>query len=208
MRFRYTIHHAPGKTLYTADMLSRAPIQEFSEKDISLTPEETEKFVEVVVASLPANQDRLDDYSKAQTEDRVCSKLIEYCTKGWPTRNKLSRELKDYWKYWGELTVVSNLLLYHSRIVIPTKLRQHTLEKIHQGHQGIQRYRMRVFASVWWPGVSKAIEDFVQSCPVCEKTVMLPREPLVSSSLPSYPWERTAADLFELKGSTYLLIVD
>ena len=187
MRFQYTIHHAPGKTLYTADMLSRAPIQEFSEKDISLTPEETEKFVQVVVSSLPANQDRLDDYSKAQTEDRVCSKLIEYCTKGWPTRNELSRELKDYWKYREELTVVSNLLLYHSRIVIPTNLRQHTLEKIHQGHQGIQKCRMRVFASVWWPGVSKAIEDFVQSCPVCEKTVMLPREPLVSSSLPSYP---------------------
>ena len=49
---------------------------------------------------------------------------------------------------------------------------------------------MRVFASVWWPRVSQAIEDFVQSCPVCEKTVMLPREPLVSLSLPSYPWER------------------
>ena len=67
---------------------------------------------------------------------------------------------------------------------------------------------MHVFASVWWPGVSKAIEDFVQSCPVCEKTVIQPREPLVSSSLPNYPWERIAADMFELKGSTYLLVVD
>ena len=66
---------------------------------------------------------------------------------------------------------------------------------------------MRVLASVWWPGVSKSIEDFVQSCPVCEKTIVLPREPLVNSSLPSYPWERIAADLFELKGSTYLLVV-
>ena len=67
MRFQYTIHHAPGKTLYTADMLFKSPIQEFSEKDISLTPEETKKFVQVIVASLPANQDRLDDYSKAET---------------------------------------------------------------------------------------------------------------------------------------------
>ena len=52
-------------------MLSRAPIQGFSETDTSLTPEETEKFMKVVMAFLPANQDHLDDYSKAQTEDRV-----------------------------------------------------------------------------------------------------------------------------------------
>lgn len=39
-------------------------------------------------------------------------------------------------------------------------------------------------------------------------TITLPREPLISTSLPSYLWERIAADLFNLKGSTYLLVVD
>ena len=140
------------------------------------------------MTSLPAYQDRLNSYSKAQTEDNICSKQIEYCTSGWPTRNELPRELKDYWRYRGELTLSGNLLLYNSRIVIPTTMRQQTLQKIHHGHQGIQRCRMHVFISVWWPGVSKSIEDFVQSCPICQKTVTRLREPLITP-LPSYSWE-------------------
>ena len=34
------------------------------------------------------------------------------------------------------------------------------------------------------------------------------REPLISTALPSHPWERIASDQFELKNSTYLLTVD
>jgi len=34
------------------------------------------------------------------------------------------------------------------------------------------------------------------------------REPLLPRSLPSYPWEHDVVDIFELKGSTYLLIAD
>ena len=52
------------------------------------------------------------------------------------------------------------------------------------------------------------MEDFVKSCPVCQKTTTPNKEPLISTPLPSHPWERVASDLFELKDSTYLLTVD
>ena len=52
------------------------------------------------------------------------------------------------------------------------------------------------------------MESFVQSCPICQKTTPPTREPLINTPLPHFPWERIAGDLFELKGSTYLLVVD
>ena len=35
-----------------------------------------------------------------------------------------------------------------------------------------------------------------------------PVEPMLQSSLPSHPWEKVGTDLFQLKDSTYLVVVD
>ena len=124
MRFQYVIQHVPGKTLYTADTLSRAPLKEIPDANSSTSSQEIEQFVQAITAAFPASPDRLDSYSKAQAEDSICSRLIEYCTSGWPNRSKLSRELKDFWRYRGGLTLSGTLLLYQYRIVISESMRQ------------------------------------------------------------------------------------
>ena len=48
----------------------------------------------------------------------------------------------------------------------------------------------------------------VTNCSTCAKDRPDPTEPLMSSSFPSRPWERLAADLFELAGKVYLIVVD
>ena len=65
------------------------------------------------MASLSVDQDCLDSYSKDQTEDNniICSKLIEYCTSGWPTRNELPRELRTIGDTTENSTLSDNLLL-------------------------------------------------------------------------------------------------
>ena len=45
------------------------------------------------------------------------------------------------------------------------------------------------------------------SCPHCVQTTTPKREPLLQSTLPDHPLERVATDMFELNGSTYLLLV-
>ena len=116
----------------------------------------------MVVASvthLPASKGKWNEYPKAQSDDPVCSTVINYCQKGWPEKSILSPDLIPYWKGRGNLTVAENsLLLYGKRIVVPVPLRRETLRRIHTGHQGIQWCILRANISVWWPGISREIE--------------------------------------------------
>ena len=204
MRFQYSITHVPGKTLYMADTLSRAPICMVTEEISS----DVEMFMQSVVSALPATKDYLDTYRTAQRQDHTCSQLMQFCNSGWPDRHILKGELNKYWQIRANLTVNDNLLLFSSRIVVPVAMRTETLRKIHQGHQGFQKCRSRVTTSVWWPGITKSLESFIKACPECQQTIPSQREPLLSTPLPNHPWEKVAMDLFDLKGKTYILLVD
>ena len=59
--------HTPGKLLYTADTLSRAP-QPTEDHD---PLDEAKSFVEAIVSTLPATTQQLDAYRKAQADDSV-----------------------------------------------------------------------------------------------------------------------------------------
>ena len=166
-RFDYTISHVPGKALYTADTLSRA-LLESSETDSS--PQgEAELLLEMCLSNLPANKERLDEYRASQSTDPVCSLVINYYRNGWPAKQNVDGIIKPYWEVQGELTVGNSLLLYGSRIVVSRALQQQTLKKIHEGHQGIQRCRIRARNSVWWPEMSQQIQEFVKKCAICAK---------------------------------------
>ena len=206
MQFNYTISHVPGKLLYTADTLSRAPVD--SAEKTALVDTETEMFVQAVISHLPVSTGRLDDFRKAQNDDSTCCQLTKFCKEGWPSRHDLSGELCRYFTVKDHLSIADNLLLYGNRIIIPHSMRDEILRKVHAGHQEIQRCRLRLATSVWWPGISKEIEQFIKSCPVCMKNETSHTEPLLQPALPSHPWEKVAADLFQLKGKSYLLAVD
>ena len=140
MRLDYSIIHIPGKLLYAADTLSRAP-QTHSEEDLRHSAV-TEVHISAVVSQLPASEDHLDIYRKAQADDPTCSQIMSYCTNEWPERHRISGKLKHYWQARHDLTIGEGLLLYQSRIVVPKSLQHKTLHKIHQGHQGIRRCRL------------------------------------------------------------------
>ena len=101
-----------------------------------------------------------------------------------------------------------DLLLYGSRIIVPCTMQTSALDKLHQGHQGIQRCRLRAQQSVWWLGISSQIKEIIQRCPTCAEMAANPCEPMISSSLPERPWQKLGADLFYYKGNNYLLVVD
>ena len=130
-KFSYQAEHVPGKLLCAADSLLRAPITTTQESRVLQL--EAEQWIQAIVQSLPATQLRLQQYKEAQARDLVCLELIEFFRKGWPSKS----QLKPYWEAQHMLTLSHDLLLYGPRIVVPLSLQKQTLEKLHQGHQGI-----------------------------------------------------------------------
>ena len=138
---------------------------------------------------------------RAQSDDITCQRIEEYVTHGWPDRARLSPEEKLYSLVAAELSIEQGC-------DNPPALRQSMLTKIHTGHQGITKCRERAKQSVWWPGLSKQIEDFVDKCDKCAKDRHNRVEPMIPSDVPKRPWQKLGLDLFELNGASYLLVVD
>ena len=134
--------------------------------------------------------------------------LHEYCQSSWPEKRALDISITPYWKVRGSITVQGGLLLYNPRIIVPRSLQREILNRIHEGHQGIERCRMHTKTSVWWPGISSQITTLVENCPTCVMENKHRREPLMMTKIPEYPWQVLATDLFELEGEHYLLVSD
>ena len=208
MRFHFKeISHVPGRKMYIADALSR-PQAKHADPQPTIAEDELTTHVASVITGLPASDTRLQQIIQAQEEDPVCRQIKSYCSEGWPDKHSVNDAMKPYWSTRGELTVVQNILLKGTRIVIPSSMRLEILDKIHEEHQGIAKCRERAKSSGWWPGLSREIQDLVQQC----RTSALHRdnkpEPLIATPLPDRPWQIVATDLFQTNGMDYLIVID
>ena len=142
-KYDFQIQHVPGKLLYVADTLSRAPLPETDGREVAELQEEVEVFIAHVTRCIQSEQQSLDILRQKQAEDDVCTKVMEYCKSNWPRKHLIEPEMIPYWKLRSSLTLHDNLLLFNDRIVIPTSMWKDMLLRIHEGHQGIERCRVR-----------------------------------------------------------------
>ena len=149
-----------------------------------------------------------DTIRKHQQDDPVCSQISQFCRSEWPSKKKLASILIPFWKERHLFSIYDNILLYNDRIVIPEALQEAILEKIHEGHQGVEKCHARLRATVWWPHASKQVTTMIEQCPECAKSAKKRREPLINTPLPLYPWQSVGTDLFELQGKSYVIVVD
>ena len=85
------MQHVPGKYMYIADTLSHAPLQC---TELYNLQEKTDLLMEISVQHVPASSQRIDELTKAQATNPLCSTLISYCENGWPDKRLLRTELK------------------------------------------------------------------------------------------------------------------
>lgn len=166
MRFNYSVTWQPGSQLFTADSLSRFPLE--NEPSIVDSSDVVERYVSVVVNSLLITDVLIDKVLTASTTDDAIPDVIRYCTTKWPDDNDhLPPAVKSYWPSRDNFKAQNGLLLHGARVVIPSSLRQETLTDLHAGHLGVVKCRAEARWSVWWPKISIDIATFVATCRTC-----------------------------------------
>jgi transposase InsO family protein len=205
MKYSYTVYHVPGKRIYTADTLSRAPLSGTSSVE---SKSEDTAFVDSIIESLPATEKRLQEIREHLENDEVLQTVMGYCKRGWPDLACLQSPVQPYWQERDTYAVEQGLLLKGNRLIIPADMRVDVLDRIHDGHLGITKCRLRAKQAVWWPGLSKQLETLVTNCYVCSRERTQRAEPMVKSTFPARPWQKVGSDLFQYRGQQYLLVVD
>lgn len=195
--------YRPGKELVLADTLSRACPPGY---DVTETEDPMPQVCQVVFKT----DDSYAKYRRQTTDDEELQVVLRYVLDGWPhSRKQCAARALPYWNVRQTLSADNGLLYYGTRLVIPTASRSDILNQLHSGHQGATKTLQRARSSVFWPGIRKRVEERCLSCHVClSKEGEGRKEPLLPMLIPETPFEVVGIDPFELKGVSYLAIVD
>ncbi|KAK3715610.1 hypothetical protein QZH41_009028, partial [Actinostola sp. cb2023] len=95
------------------------------------------------------------------------------------------------------------------RLVIPKSMRKSIKKELHSSHSGIDGCLRRARESVYWPGMSSEIKEWISTCETCrEYETAQPKEPLMSHEIPERPWAKVGIDILTFQGTDYLVTVD
>ena len=121
--------------------------------------------------------------------------------------------MQPYWTFREELTVENGLLLKSTQIIIPRVMRSRFLNKLYTGHLGITKCTELAKQTMYWPGISSDIEQFMATCKPCLKYAASnkncpEKKNQLGQEIPVTLWTKLGTDIFTLDGVNYLLIVN
>ena len=130
----------------------------------------------------------LDEIQTATKEDEDFQRLIQYIHKGKEQHLKSDPHLKPFSKIFHELSVVDDVIMRVTQIVIPPKLQERVIEICHEGHLGIVKSKQFLQSKVWFPNIDKKMEARCKRCLPCQAAVsQKQRSPLQMTETPSKP---------------------
>lgn len=72
--------------------------------------------------------------------------------------------IEGHWKpFMPELSLVNEILFKRSKVIIPQSLRPEILKRVHEGHLGISKCKVRVRLFPFWPGLNADIESMARN---------------------------------------------
>ena len=207
MRFEFRLVYKPGKELYIADTLSRAPSSRLYETDVTQHCEDQVHSILDQVIPLPTTRSR---WAAATEADDTLKLLKAILAAGWPEKKNLCPvQAKPFWLVRHDLIEADGLILFGNRVVVPMALRREVMEGVHDGHFGEVKSVLRARSAVYWPGCDDQIRNMVASCSTCQQyRHKNPSQPLYPVKLPDYPFQMLSADHFKFGGMDHLLVID
>ena len=141
---------------------------------------------------------------------RQLQEVLKYVKDGWTVnKSSVSETVKPYFSFKEELSECKGLLLKNTCIVVPESMRKVMLAKIHYAHFGSEKCKMLARKTLFWPGMSKQIDDLVSNCDICCSYQRdNSKEPMIEKPIPKNPWEIVASDIFYLLGKRFIIRVD
>ena len=121
----------------------------------------------------------------------------------------LPTPLQTYWGFKDELYVIESVPFKGHKMLIPKSLRTQVLEGLHAANQGVTGMLANAREHFFWPGLDAAVRQMRIQCRQCnEQAPSQHAEPIVLTSPPDVPFQKTVADLFTLEGHSFLAYAD
>ena len=201
-----TFTYRPGPEIPVADTLSHLHIEDTD-------PEEelqAELHVHNVIKNIPIKDEMVQIIANCTKDDSEMQIIADTIRKGWPEhRKQCPNEIQEYWNYRNELATHQGILLKGDRIIIPRRMRQEIMNRLHTAHLGVVKTKQRARTCVFWPNITADITKYISGCEICQRfSSCQQQEPLLNSEIPEYPWEHVGTDLLFWEGRNYLVTTD
>lgn len=104
-------------------------------------------------------------------------------------------EIMKYHPFQKEMYAIGSILMKGAKMVLPKGLREKAKETAHIGHPGMTNMKNLLRLGVWWPGMDREIEKYVESCPDCQLVTKTSHPlPIEMTNIPNNPWDFVSMD--------------
>ena len=144
-----------------ADTLSRLP-NPINKNDVDLDVRvdglaleaDDPQNLTIALINFPTAKQQL--WKEETLRDPIFNGLREVIYRGWPENVKeLPTDLRAYWSFRDELAVEAGVIFKGRQILVPQSMQKDILNRLHCGHQWVEKTRRLARESVYWLKINR-----------------------------------------------------